>query len=127
MRDVTNKSSPCDLPVSKNSGKRRFKKFIFSEEKTNGCFKSIACQTCDSGIPTNHRCEICGSAFCVFCTEKWGTSGNRTHCGKRVHDEVSDDGIEAGEDEVVAEDSGAILEERMVQSCEENESGKMNF
>jgi hypothetical protein len=38
-----------------------------------GCYDPISCQTCESGITTSHHCDTSGKAFCVFCTEKWGS------------------------------------------------------
>ena len=63
------------------------KRFSFTENDEGdafGSFASIPCQMCNSGILTNHRCEICGLAFCILCTEKWGTSENRVRCGPHV-------------------------------------------
>ena len=97
MTTTTAAAAAATTKSSKHSKKRK-KKFVFTEKKNAlGCFDSILCQICTSQIPTNHRCEMCGKAFCVMCTEKWGTSGIRNRCGEHVDEQGAE------YEEVVAE------------------------
>ena len=86
------------------------------------------------GIPTNHRCKICGMAFCVACTEKWGTSENRTRCGNHINDKITEDGMEVGaggsEDDLDMRvvENAVMVEERVIESSEkENEKEENEF
>ena len=116
----------CEL-VKETSNKTKYKRFCFSDEDQGdnfGCFKSIPCMTCYSGIPTSHRCEICGSAFCIICTEKWGTEGNRTRCGDHLGIVIDEDenGVEDGTNNGVEESVPDGAEERMGDEKQENET-----
>ena len=69
-------------------------KEIMLSKDVHGCYEAVACQCCDSGIKTRHRCRlpalgskvqdpeigpICGLAFCCKCQSSWG-SEDQTKC-----------------------------------------------
>lgn len=75
----------------------------------NNRFSNSACECCDSGMLTRHRCRvedpngryfyresqggamvlICGKAFCVKCQERWN-SESRVKCGDCLHLEIDE-------------------------------------
>lgn len=73
------------------------------ERNGSGVYDAIQCQTCDGGMMTQHRCQckmphsnifdttlgynICGKAFCILCTERWGIESS-SRCGHHVNQEL---------------------------------------
>ena len=81
-------------------------------DTVNNRFSDSACECCDSGLLTRHRCRvedpnsryfyresqggpvtlICGKAFCVQCQLRWN-SEDRVKCGDCLHLEIDEKGL----------------------------------